>query len=129
MNLNLMLSLEYWIAIRPLAMTSKTAIMLSAFFILMIATGIACRAIYRKLKKNDRFMSYVWRRGASALNWMGSLGLLIVFFRYEGVPMLGMRLWYAAWLIGAIAWGAQIAWYRYKQLPKILAANHEVAMK
>lgn len=129
MNLNLLLTSDYWFAIRPMAMSWKSAVLLTACFGLLVALSFAFRSVYRKLKKSDRFMSYVWRRMATASLVMGVFGLVMVFFRYQGVPLFGMRLWYIVWLVGAIAWSISIARYRYQELPKLLAANHEAAIR
>ena len=129
MNLKLLFMWDYWFAVRPVAQTFQTAMLLSAFFALLLILSFAFRAIYRKMKKTDRFMSYVFRRAATASFSLGLIGLVITFFRYQGAPLFGMRVWYLLWLMIASVWVGQIIWYRYKELPKLLAANHEAAMR
>jgi hypothetical protein len=129
MNLKMLLSLEYWFALRPVAQSFQTAMILTAFFGLLFVLSFAFKAIYRKMKKTDRFMSYVYRKLSTATLSLGIAGLVLTFFRYQGAPLFGMRIWYFVWLVTALIWGAQIAWYRFKELPKLLAQHHEAAVK
>ena len=71
MNLKMLLTLEYWTAIRPVAQSVNTALMLSAFFALLFVLSFAFKSMYRKMKKTVRWMSYVWRKASTACMSLG----------------------------------------------------------
>lgn len=48
----------------------------------------------------------------------GACGLMFVFFRFEGIPYLGSRLFLFILFLGLIFWAITIVWYRYKIIPK-----------
>ena len=52
------------------------------------------------------------------------VGLMLLFFTYELVPILSARFFFLFWLIEMIIWLASI-WKVYKKVPEIKKAKEE----
>lgn len=48
---------------------------------------------------------------------MGMIVLLLVFFSYEEISLLGARFWYLFWFIGMIVWLVFILRYAFVTIP------------
>ena len=53
---------------------------------------------------------------------MGILGLMLFFFSFEEIPLLGARFWYLIWALGVGVWVALIVRYVVKVIPAERAA-------
>jgi hypothetical protein len=89
-----LLSLNYWFNLKPQALTGQKY--LAAITVLFILLAVAA-FVFRKLKKTP-FNLYV----ASIYNfgfYNGVIGIALLFFRYESLPLLSSRFWLAIWII------------------------------
>ncbi|MFH0928642.1 MAG: hypothetical protein V1821_04185 [bacterium] len=122
-------SWDFWMSVRQPAITVNTAFIGIVFFLVILIVGLSFRSYARKLKKQDRLISKLWRQAGTAAIIAAVCGWFLIFFSYEGVPLFGMRVWYIIWLLAVIAEAAWLIYYRNKRLPEILAAHHEAAIK
>ncbi len=74
--------------------------------------------VVRKKKKEDPWVARGFQKISSWCLSMGIAGLVIFFFAFERLPFLSMRIWFVAWLIGAIVWVVFIVKYFIKTVPQ-----------
>jgi len=74
--------------------------------------------VVRKKKKEDPWVARGFQKISSWCLSMGIAGLVIFFFSFERLPFLSMRIWFVAWLIGAIVWAVFIVKYFIKTVPQ-----------
>ena len=71
-----------------------------------------------KSKNKEEIWKSLYAKIINLLIFSGAFGLMLIFFRFEGIPYLGSRLFLLVLLLGLIIWSATIIWYRFKILPK-----------
>lgn len=75
------------------------------------------------------FARQPWQRLARLLTTTGSALLVLLFFRFEGVPLLSSRSWLLLLGIVDLAWGAAIIWHALARVPKQRAAWEQEQVK
>ena len=70
-----------------------------AFFIL----GISGRIVVDR-RGGDRYKREIGSRISTLLVTMGLLGVIIFFFSFEEIQLLGARFWYPVWIITTLVW-------------------------
>lgn len=116
------LTLGYWFNMRPVAMPGTWIISLEILFGLFAAGGIAFSVL---AKRKDNFLTKRLLR-ASRLCWtVAILGLLWLFFSYEGAVLLGARFWFLLIMISAVVWAIFIVLDIKKNLSREMAAQAE----
>ena len=87
-------------------------------FVVALALGI-----WFKLRANktglDKLSAVIWGKFG---NWSLSLsivGLILLFFKQQRVPYLGMRAWLGLWLLICLVWLGFIVKYIIKEIPRI----------
>ncbi|MFA7308687.1 MAG: hypothetical protein WC045_01275 [Patescibacteria group bacterium] len=71
------------------------------FSVLVLLAIVTAFLAYKKRKSVYRpLYAYLANWGL----WVGLVGLLLVFFRLQGIPYFSMRALFAAWIIMAIVW-------------------------
>ncbi|MBL7021985.1 hypothetical protein ISR92_01525 [Patescibacteria group bacterium] len=77
--------------------------------------------IFSILRKKDRFSGPYKRAMQKISTWCFSfsiVGLILMFFRHQLIPYLGMRAWTMIWFIICIAWMIYIIKYIVINIPK-----------
>ncbi|MFN8522444.1 MAG: hypothetical protein U0821_04985 [Chloroflexota bacterium] len=98
-------------------------LVLAVVLALLIAAGAYAHFAPDELLGPNRFQQRQIRRLATAVIWLSSIGLVILLFRWQPVPVLSKRIWFYAWLVSAaavVAYG--IYFYRARYRP--LLAEH-----
>lgn len=98
-----LLSPRYWLDLTPTPLTGLTEKILLCFFLVVFVVGLFFRLTEQR-KRFDRFKSRAWQRLGRVGLTMSVFGLLILFFGFEQVRLLGARFWYPLWLIGVLVW-------------------------
>lgn len=98
----------YWFEFPPF-ITQKLLILLVVIFGLLFVGGIVVQIFDAKII--DRWVRQVTRRFAYAAVWVGALGLILVFARYERVPIFMYRYWFLFLAAGAALWIFKIERY------------------
>lgn len=78
-----------------------------------------------KTKKQDKIWKKYFAKIINLYLVTGFIGLVLIFFRFEGIPYLGSRLFLLLLGLIAIIWLINIIWYRYKILPKKILDNEK----
>jgi len=91
MNFINLFTISYWLDTQLFYAPSGQPY-LFGFFLLLIALGVLAQR-YLTIHKARLFVS-AWKKSVSLLYTIGFWGLVLLFFRYENVHYLNMRLWY-----------------------------------
>jgi hypothetical protein len=110
-------NLRHLFNLRPEAMTQRAIIILTVIFGLLLILGIAAKMIQPKTKDGLKIKGY--RRLTHLGLAMGILGFVYLFFAWQGVALLAARFWLLLWAISLAVWGAFIAKYLLKDVPKL----------
>ncbi|MCL5406986.1 MAG: hypothetical protein M1429_00595 [Patescibacteria group bacterium] len=70
-----------------------------------------------KSKRKEEIWKNLYVKIINLLLFGGAFGLILIFFRYEGIPYLGSRLFLLILLLSLTFWTMTIVWYRFKILP------------
>lgn len=73
--------------------------------LLIICFAILIRALLPRMKHRMQ-----WRATAYWLMFFGLMGDTLLFFRWQHVPVLSMRIWLILLLLGFVAWILMRAW-------------------
>ena len=105
--------------LRP-AIALNTVYFLLAVFGLMAIAGIVLKLI-QKNKKFDAFAKRLLEKYFVMLTTMGSLGILLTWFRYERAYILSARFLLLVWFAGLVVWLVFVLKYQFKTIPQARA--------
>jgi len=98
------------------------------FFVLLIATGQYLRILIKK-STHKKILKKLMPSVTARFNWIAFFGFMFLFFRYEDIPYMAMRIW----LIGLILLGlyqlGHIGYIYTKILPCEIDKKHSSAAK
>lgn len=104
-------------SLRPGAMQLRAIIILAVVFGLFIIFGLVSKIIEKKT--NDGLKIKAWKRFWYLGITMGALGIVYLFFAWQGVVLLASRLWLIIWLIAVVVWVVFIFKYLFLEAPKL----------
>ena len=96
------ISWNYWTDSFP-GMNFEYLIPTLIIFALIILVGILIQVRYSK-KRVDKKLFKQMSGVPGALYWFGGIGLLLTFFRYEGIQILSMRLFMLILFVAFVTW-------------------------
>lgn len=88
-----LLDYRYWLNTNPVPLGSSLVGAIFIFFAWFVIAGVAFAIAAGALKKRSDMLVRTFGRLAWVFIVTGLLGLLLLFFAYEQLPILGMRLW------------------------------------
>jgi len=112
-----------WFTLNPPDTTALAWRVAFGLFAALFLVGIVVR-IYAS-RATDRSRLPLLRRVAKLCVSMGALGLILGFFSFENIRLLGARFWYPIWLLGTVIWAAFLVKFAVKELPAMRAADLE----
>jgi len=98
-------------------MQPRALIILAVIFGLLIVLGIFSRMKINKTK--DGLKIKAWRRMFHLFLTVGILGLVYLFFAWQGIALLAARFWLLILALVALVWGGFIAKYLILEVPKL----------
>jgi Na+/glutamate symporter len=121
--MNTLLSLSFWLKLRP-GLLSPFVFRGLIVFLTALLAGII---IFHLLKQQKTAGLYrkIWVSLGNFCLGNFIIGLFLLFFAFEQLPFLAMRLWFLLWIIGMILWLLFII----KQMSKIPDIKKEKAEK
>lgn len=96
-------TIDFWFTSGAIASAYAWGLLL--IFVVMIGVGILLN--YRANMKDtndDAFTKRLYKRLFDVLATMGSLGILMTFFYYEGAYIISWKFWLGVWLIVTLWW-------------------------
>lgn len=112
-----LLSSQYWFS-EPSFLGAPALWTMVAVFGLMIVAAIVSRVMSQK-GKWDKFSRRGLSKLSSLLGWLGAAAFILLFFRYEFVPLLSRRFMFGLWLLGLLVWLGFILRYFFLKMPKL----------
>lgn len=88
-----LLNYRYWLNPNPVPLGPSLVGAVFVFFAWFIIAAIALAIGAGVLKKRNVMLTTAFNRFAMLFAVTGIIGLLLLFFAYEQIPVLGMRLW------------------------------------
>lgn len=96
-----LLTINFWFKMRPGALLP---VYQKAFIIFVIILGLSILVFTILEKRKKGPYSRVWKKLRSFSLGNVIIGLIILFFTYEMVPMLSARFWFLVWGIEMAIW-------------------------
>lgn len=109
---------SYWFTLHPAEVGGLSGNIIFGIFVLLFVLGIIARIVASN-KTKDRYVQNFGMRTGSMLITMGIIGIVLYFFSYERVYLLGARFWYVLWLIGLIVWAVFLFRFASKTVPEM----------
>ena len=111
------LSPSYWFDLSPEPLYGIILQFFFFFFTAIVLAGIILRVL-GKNRARDRYARQFFLGLAPLFFTMGVIGWFILFFRYEGIYLLGARFWYVLWIIVFGLWLGFVLRYHLKIVPQ-----------
>ena|SRR3972149_80482 len=96
---------NFWVRLDPPPLTLATVkvglVFFGSFIVLAFLSGLMAKV---KNKQKQHYLARMWARLKSFFTTMGVLGLLLVWFSYEGAVLLSARFWFIIWLLVFGSW-------------------------
>lgn len=121
------LEYRYWLNLHPVPLGPSLVGSILSFFAWFLVASLALRVVARVMKKKDGRKSDLLLRFARPLSTTGLLGLLFLFFSYEQVPLLGMRLWFLLTFVLLIVWLGRVVKFAVTEYPALRREDEEKA--
>jgi hypothetical protein len=118
MNFDLrpLFSPSYWLTLDPPAVWEGAGRSLIVVFVGMLIASVVVRRMKLPQAK-DRHEAGIYRRVIEFLTVMGAIGIVLFFFSFEQIRLLGARPLYLAWIAGLVAWIVTIVRYARRDVP------------
>lgn len=119
MNLVNLLKPSLWFNVNPGPLLPSSEKIIIAVIVIMLALAAAGSFFGKRKKDLDKVKAILARKLSRMFFWLGLILAILLFFAREGVPILGMRLWFLLLLLGAFVWLFFIARYAVAEIPKV----------
>ncbi|MCK5060959.1 hypothetical protein KAR28_00245 [Candidatus Parcubacteria bacterium] len=96
------MSLKFWINMRPGALETGAFRAMLVFIVVLAALTFAF--YFFKKQKQFGFYKKIFDRLNNLCLANTIIGLFLIFFIFEQLPFLAMRIWLLVWVIGILAW-------------------------
>jgi len=120
-----LLQYRYWVNPRPVPLGPSLVGSIFAFFGWFVVAAAVLYILARYLKKRDPLKGDVVRRFARALISTAVLGYIFLFFSYEQLPLLGMRLWFLLVFVLFTVWLVRAIVFALREYPRLRDAEVE----
>jgi len=111
------LDFHYWFNPQPVPLGPTLVGGILAFFSWFLVVAVVLWLIARGLKREEPLKAGIFLRFASLMAYTGAIGLLLLLFAYEQLPVLGMRFWVLSLFILFLIWLLRIIIYVVKDYP------------
>jgi hypothetical protein len=120
-----LLDYQYWINPRPVPLGPTLVGSIFAFFGWFVIASVGLYFLARHLKKHDHLKQDLVRRFARVLSTTAVLGYTVLFFSYEQLPVLGMRLWFLLVFVLFTIWMVRAIMFALKEYPRLKRSEVE----
>ncbi len=109
---------SYWLTLEPPNVWDGAGRGLAVLFVLMLVASVLVRR-FKMAKAVDKIQAGVYRRVSEMLATLGFVGLVLFFFSFEQIRLLGARPLYLAWIVGLIVWVVCIVKFAKTEAPAV----------
>jgi len=109
---------RYWLNPTPVALGPSLVSGIFSFFAWFIVIGVGLAIGAHWVRKTHPRRTGLLRKFARLLTWTGVFGLLCLFFSYEQLPLLGMRLWFLVTVLYFLIRLGYVIWYLVRDYPR-----------
>lgn len=117
MDLSNLFSFKLWFNTNPGPLLSSSVNIVLGVFVLLLVLAIVAK-IFSNGKNISKAKALFWNKLSHLFFWTDLVLLILLFFSREGVPILGMRLWYLVLFAVVLVWLGFIIRYAKVELPK-----------
>jgi len=96
-----------------------------AVLILVLLFGIF--TVWRRQRLMDKINQKIWQKFGNLFFSFSVVGLILLFFKQQRLPYLGMRAWLGLWILICLAWLVFIIKFIIKEIPQIKEAKKQRA--
>ncbi len=111
------LQTSFWFDRYPLPFFELAMWVTLGVFAVVLAFGI-----WSKLRANktglDKLTASIWQKFGNLFLSLGLVGLVLLFFKQQRLPYLGMRFWLGLWALICLVWLGFILKYIFIEVPK-----------
>lgn len=118
------ISLGFWFSLNPGPISYKFQLALTWLFGGILILAVIFRILLIVQRKKVLIIKF-WRKLFQLTLVMGLVGFVLLFFFYEGVPILGARFWFLLWILVFIVWLVFILIFLILKIPKIKKETEE----
>lgn len=115
-DISRIVSAGYLFESRPEPDSTLLLVLAGGFCLSLIGSGVVWLALARRAAALPPLES-VRSRLTNLLFMSGLIGLFLVFFRWQGIPFMGSRIWLVLWLVVIVAWLVRLGFYLLKKFP------------
>lgn len=98
------------------SVSTEAVVTLGVIFVALCVAGIAAAVMARR--PHEHTVQVLYGRYSWMLLTLGVLGLILLWFRYEGAYFMSARWWLVLWALGLIAWLIPILRYQRREIPR-----------
>ncbi|MFH2062703.1 MAG: hypothetical protein ABIJ46_00945 [bacterium] len=121
------LDYRYWLNPSPVPLGPSLVGSMAVFFAWFLIAAVVLYLVARSMRRHDRLKADICRRAGNLMLTVGLLSMLELFFAYEQVPVLGMRLWFLVILVVFIEWLVKLVVFAVRDYPVIRRQEEERA--
>jgi len=121
------LDYRYWINPSPVPLGPSLVGSMAVFFAWFLIAAAILYLVARSMDRHDALKAEICRRAGRLLLITGLLAFLELFFVYEQVPILSMRLWFLILFILFVEWLVRLTVFAVHDYPKIKRQEEEKA--
>ena len=116
-DLTKLANLSYLIDQRPAPDSTLVLVLAILFALAIIGSGLLWFSLFRR-ERQYPILARVRERTVRFLFASGFVGLILVFFRWQGIPYFASRIWLLLWIVVTIVWLVRLLMYLLKKFPK-----------
>lgn len=116
----------FWFDVRPLPFLALFFWPLLIICLAALVFGIIFTILRHRRFKNNFLIKKILTKSGRWFYSFSLIGLALIFFRQQMVLYLGMRFWFAIWLLSHLVWLVFILKFILLEVPK---AKKEIARK
>lgn len=119
-----LLTASYWFGIQPLPLLGWVQLFLLALMIALTLAAVAAFTVLRR-SASDKYEKRIWVRSGQALITASWTGFILLFFVWQQIPILSMRVFFVVWFAVFVYWGSRIWVYAKRVVPEIHATQEK----
>lgn len=119
MDFGKFISLNYWFETRPNTISPEVINIMLIMLLLVLGLFVITKILVKvEVKRKNIILSRYYKKWSNLWLTLLIVSAFLTFFRYEGIPFLSGRFWFAVLYLGIIVWVGFLVFYYFKRIPK-----------